>query len=88
MLRPGGVAVFTVRPPEYWTLRSDVPWALDQAEREDLFFRAYPEYEEYGDTSVSLGYLEDACRAAGLERPALEWFTEDPHQVVVRARKA
>jgi SAM-dependent methyltransferase len=86
MLKPGGVAVFTVRPPEYWSLRSDVPNALRDAESQDMFFRRYPDREQYGDTSVSLHYLDEVCAASGLGRPSLEWFPADPHQVVVRAR--
>jgi SAM-dependent methyltransferase len=87
MLRPGGVAVFTVRPAEYWGLRSDVAGALADAEQSDFYFRAYPDREQYGDTSVSLRYLDEVCAEVGLGTPSLEWFPADPHQVIVRARK-
>jgi hypothetical protein len=87
MLRPGGTVVFTVRPAEYWALRPDVPGALMEAETSDFYFRPYPDRPQYGDTSVSLAYLDKACEAAGLAAPSLEWFPADPHQVVVRARK-
>lgn len=88
MLRPGGLAVFTVRPAEYWTLRPEVPAALSEAEATDFYFLAHPDRDDYGDTSVSLAYLDRACADSGLERPSLEWFPVDPHQVVVRARKS
>jgi SAM-dependent methyltransferase len=87
MLKPGGLAVFTVRPPEYWSLRPDVEGGLREAEETEFYFRPYPGHDEYGDTSVSLGYLDRICIASGLERPSLEWAPADPHQVVVRARR-
>jgi hypothetical protein len=88
MLRPGGVLVFSVRPAEYWTLRADAPEALVAAEAEDFYFRPYRDREQYGDVSVSLPYLDRTCAAVGLSRPSLEWFSTDPHQVVVRAARA
>jgi ubiquinone/menaquinone biosynthesis C-methylase UbiE len=87
MLKPGGLVVFTVRPAEYWSLREDVDDALRQAERSDIYFQPYPDHEEYGDTSVSLQYLDRVCADAGLGRPSLEWFPADPHQIVVKARR-
>ncbi|WP_284533103.1 class I SAM-dependent methyltransferase [Nocardioides sp. T2.26MG-1] len=88
MVRPGGVAVFTVRPPEYWSLRSDWEGALRDAEHREFYFHPYPGQHDYGDTSVSLSYLDRACLASGFEPPLLEWVPADPHQVVVRARRA
>lgn len=87
MLRPGGVALFTVRPPEYWTLRPDVKGAVQSAEESDFFFRPYADKPQYGDVSVSLDFLDKTCAEVGMGRPSLEWFPADPHQVVVRARR-
>lgn len=87
MLRPGGLAVFTVRPAEYWSLRLDLEGVLQQAERAEFYFHPYPDHEEYGDTSVSLAYLDRVCFESGFERPSLEWSPADPHQIVVRARR-
>lgn len=88
MLRPGGQVVFTVRPAEYWALRPDIPGALQEAEQADFYFQPYPDHEEYGDTSVSLGYLARVCLESGFGRPSLEWSPADPHQVVVRAGRS
>lgn len=88
MLKPGGLAIFTVRPAEYWALRSNAEGALAEAQRSEFFFRPYPDREEYGDTSVSLGYLDRVCADSGLDQPSLEWLPADPHQVVVRAKNS
>lgn len=86
-LKPGGVVLFTVRPPEYWALRRDAADALRTAERSEFHFRPYRDRDEYGDTSVSLDYLDQVCLSSGLGRPSLEWAPVDPHQLVVCARK-
>lgn len=88
MLRPGGQVVFTVRPAEYWSLRPDIEGGLQRAEQADFYFQPYADHEEYGDTSVSLGYLDRVCLENGFGRPSLEWSPADPHQVVVRAGRS
>ncbi|WP_296603990.1 class I SAM-dependent methyltransferase [Nocardioides sp.] len=87
MLKPGGVVVFTVRSPEYWSLRPELEGALREAERAEFYFRPDPGHDQYGNTSVSLGYLDRLCRENGLAQPQLEWAPGDPHQIVVRARR-
>jgi SAM-dependent methyltransferase len=87
LLKPGGTVVFTVRPAEYWSLRPDVSEALSTAESSEFYFKPYPDRDDYGDTSVSLKYLDGVCAQTGLGKPSLEWFPADPHQIVVRARR-
>jgi SAM-dependent methyltransferase len=88
VLRTGGGIVFTVRPPEYWALRRELPTALRDAETADFYFHPYPEQPHYGDASVSQAFLTSACARAGLADLALEWLPSDPHQVFVSARRA
>lgn len=88
MLRPGGQVVFTVRPAEYWSLRPDLENALQEAEQTDFYFKPDPGHEEYGETSVSLAYLDRTCLENGFGRPSLEWSPTDPHQIVVRAGRS
>jgi 2-polyprenyl-3-methyl-5-hydroxy-6-metoxy-1,4-benzoquinol methylase len=93
MLRPRGIFVFTVRPDSYWS----VPVAKALLERESnlslvesngiKYLQHAEENPHFGETSVSMDYLERTCRSAGLEVEQLDWSLSDPYQMVIVVRR-
>lgn len=74
MLRPGGLLLFNLRPPEYWTLHGE---RHDHHGTGPRRFQVHEDEDDYGDLST-----------AGLRDLRVERSAGDPHQYLVHVRRS
>jgi 2-polyprenyl-3-methyl-5-hydroxy-6-metoxy-1,4-benzoquinol methylase len=87
MLKVGGQLVFTVRPRNFWALRTDLKQQAALLKTTTFTFLPSNGLTDFGDTTVSADWLAAAVADAGLELEGLEWSPVDALQVLVIARR-
>jgi len=89
-LAPDGMMALTIRPIDFWdTFGHNTPEQTAHliAEHRDRGFAFQPHLpysKDFGDTSMSLSWLADACPE--LDVVSYDWGIIDPHQLVVYLR--